>query len=131
MAAPNMVNVSTIYGKTTGGTVAGNVNINLSNCVILKNPAGSNKVIKLNTMVVCNRNGILNSDVSVALRKNTSNTTSNTDIFMVSTVSVPADATLVVGSKDINLYLEEDDEIRANASLINALQMIVSYEEIQ
>ena len=46
------------------------------------------------------------------------------------TVSVPADASLVVLSKDTALYLEENDTIRLTASANGDLQAICSYEEI-
>ena len=49
---------------------------------------------------------------------------------LVSTVSVPADASLVVLDKNTALYLEENRSITATAGTANDLEVIVSYEEI-
>jgi hypothetical protein len=48
----------------------------------------------------------------------------------VSTVSVPADASLVVIDKNTSIYLEEDRSLGATAGAANDLKVIVSYEEI-
>jgi hypothetical protein len=49
---------------------------------------------------------------------------------IVSTISVPADASLVVISKDTSIYLEEDKSIGATASVASDLKVVCSYEEI-
>jgi hypothetical protein len=49
---------------------------------------------------------------------------------IVSTVSVPADSSLVVISKDTSIYLEEDKSIGATASAASDLKVVCSYEEI-
>ena len=49
---------------------------------------------------------------------------------IVSTVSVPADASLVVIDKNSFLYLEEDRSLGATAGAANDLKVVVSYEEI-
>ena len=49
---------------------------------------------------------------------------------IASTVSVPADSTLVVLDKNTALYLEEDKSIGAVASAANDLVVVASYEEI-
>jgi hypothetical protein len=46
------------------------------------------------------------------------------------TITVPADATLVVISKDTQIYLEENDSIRVTASANSILEAVCSYEEI-
>ena len=51
-------------------------------------------------------------------------------IAICSTVSVPADATLVVVDRNSPVYLEEGDSLTASASAASALQIVVSYEEI-
>jgi len=49
MAAPNIVNVTTIIGKTAYATPA-----NTTENVLLANTAGSGKVLKINQIVVAN-----------------------------------------------------------------------------
>jgi hypothetical protein len=49
---------------------------------------------------------------------------------LVSTVSVPANASLVALDKNTAIYLEENTSITATASGANDLEIIVSYEEI-
>ena len=45
-------------------------------------------------------------------------------------IDVPAETTLVVVSKDTQIYLEENDKITVTASSASFLQAICSYEEI-
>lgn len=119
MAAPNIVNVSAIYGKTVGAAVT------TSLTSVLTNSSGSNKVFKINSIIAANIDGTSNADLSVTVYKN-----ATTDYFLASTISVPADATLVVVGKETVIYLEENDSIRALANANGDLHIIISYEEI-
>lgn len=118
MAAPNIVNVATIIGKTAVQSVTA------SATAIVENTAASNKVIKVNTLIVSNIDGTNAADISVDLFR------SSTSYYLASTITVPADSTLVVISKDNPIYLEEGDSIRCLASATGDLQAICSYEEI-
>ena len=118
MAAPNIVNVSTITGKTVGAALT------TSSADIVTNTAASGKVFKINAIYVANVDGVNNADVTVAFY-NADNTTS---YKLAHTITVPADATLDVLSKAI--YLEEGDKITALASTASDLEIVVSYEEI-
>lgn len=118
MAAPNIVNVSTITGKTVGAALT------TSSADIVTNTAASGKVFKINAIYVANVDGTNNADVTVAFY-NADNTTS---YKLANTITVPADATLDVLSKAI--YLEEGDKITALASAASDLEIVVSYEEI-
>ena len=51
MAAPNLVNVSSIYGKTVGADLTTSIQ------GILANSGGSNKVLKINSVYVTNIDG--------------------------------------------------------------------------
>ena len=66
MAAPNLVNVTSIYGKTKGGTLA------TSNADMLTCP--SDKVLKINSIIVANIDGTNAADVTVQFY-NADNTT--------------------------------------------------------
>ena len=121
MAAPNIVNVSTIYGRTTGKALTS------SSQDILVNAASSNKVLKINSIIVANVDGTNNDEVTVKWY-NADNTTA---FSLASTVLIPADSTLVVLGKDAPIYLEEGDKIQANGVASSGdLEIIVSYEEL-
>ena len=50
--------------------------------------------------------------------------------MIASTISVPADATLVVIDKNSSIYLEEGDNIEAGAGAASDLTITISYEEL-
>lgn len=118
MAQPNIVNVGTIRGNTA----LMNVTTVASNVVV--NPASSNKVYKINTLLIANIDGTNAADITAELWR------SGIAYDIASTIAVPADSTLVLLSKDTSIYLEEGDYIRLQASANNDLNAILSYEEI-
>ena len=121
MAAPNIVNVTTIYGRTTGKALTS------SSQDILVNAASSNKVLKINSIIVANVDGTNNDEVTVKWY-NADNTTA---FSLACTVLIPADSTLVVLGKDAPIYLEEGDKIQAlGVASSGDLEIIVSYEEL-
>ena len=123
MAAPNIVNVSTITGKSA--TIALSTT---SQTTLVSNAASSGKVFKINMIQVANVDGTNACDVTVDVHSEDDG--GGTAYSLVSTVSVPADASLVVLDKNTALYLEEDRSITATAGTANDLEVIVSYEEI-
>jgi hypothetical protein len=123
MAAPNIVNVTTITGKSAVVDLTGT-----SATLVVENPAASNKVFKINSLVVSNVDGTNAADITISFFSEDNIGGTATEI--VSTVSVPADASLVVIDKNTSLYLEEDRSIGATAGSANDLKVIVSYEEI-
>ena len=118
MAAPNIVNVATITGKTVGAALT------TSSADILTNSAASGKVFKVNAILVANVDGSTNADVTIGFY-NADNTTT---YKIANTITVPFDATIDVLNK--SLYLEEGDKITALASASGDLEIIVSYEEL-
>jgi len=123
MAAPNIVNVSTIIGKSA--TVALS---STSQTTLVSNAASSGKVFKINMIQVANVDGVNAADVTVDMHSAASG--GGTAYSLVATVSVPADSSLVALDKGTSVYLEEDRSITATASAANDLEVIVSYEEI-
>jgi hypothetical protein len=123
MAAPNVVNVATITGKTAVTSLT-----TTNATLVVENPASSNKVFKINSLIVSNVDGTNAADITVSLYSE--DNIGGTATQIVSTVSVPADASLVVISKDTSIYLEEDKSIGATASAANDLKVVCSYEEI-
>jgi hypothetical protein len=123
MAAPNIVNVATITAKT--GYLALSTT---SATELVSNAASSGKVFKINMIQVANVDGANACDVTVDYH--TAAAAGGTAYSLVSTVSVPADASLVVLDKNTALYLEEDRSISVTAGTANDLEVLVSYEEI-
>tara|TARA_B100001741_G_C16501942_1_gene575217 strand:- start:360 stop:728 length:369 start_codon:yes stop_codon:yes gene_type:complete len=119
MAAPNVVNVSSIYGKTAGLALTSSSQDVLT--------CAADKLIKVNSIIVANVDGTNADDVTVKWY-NADNTTA---FSLASTVTVPADTTLVVLGKDAPIYLEEGDKIQAlGVAASGDLEIIVSYEEL-
>lgn len=123
MANPNIVNVTDIRGKTAV------VDLTTTNAtLVVENTAASGKVFKINSLIVSNVDGSSAADITVSLYSEDNIGGTATEI--VSTVTVPADASLVVISKDTSIYLEEDKSIGATAAVANDLKVVCSYEEI-
>jgi hypothetical protein len=123
MANPNIVNVTDIRGKTVV------TNLTTTNAtLVVENPASSNKVFKINSLYVSNVDGSNAANITISFYSEDNIGGTATEI--VSTVSVPADASLIVISKDTAIYLEEDKSIGATASAANDLKVVCSYEEI-
>lgn len=123
MAAPNIVNVTTITGKTSV------VDLSTTNATaVVSNAASSGKVFKINSLIVSNVDGSSAADITISIYSEDDIGGTTTEI--VKTVTVPADASLVVISKDSSIYLEEDKSIGATAGTANDLKVICSYEEI-
>ena len=123
MAAPNIVDVSTIIGKSA--TVALS---STSQTTLVSNAASSGKVFKINMIQVANVDGTNAADVTIDVHSAAAG--GGTAYSLVATASVPADASLIAVDKNTALYLEEDKSITATASAANDLEVIVSYEEI-
>ena len=123
MAAPNIVNVSTITGITSKVALS-----STSQTTLVSNAASSGKVFKINMIQVANVDGANAADVTVNVHSAAAG--GGTAYSLVATASVPADASLIALDKSTALYLEEDKSITATASAANDLEVIVSYEEI-
>jgi hypothetical protein len=123
MAAPNIVNVTTITGKTAV------VDLSTTNATaVVSNAASSGKVFKVNSLIVSNVDGTNNADITVSLYSQDDIGGTATEICK--TVVVPADASLVVIDKSSGIYLEEDKSIGAIAGAASDLKVVCSYEEI-
>ena len=123
MAAPNVVNVATITAKTTYLTPA-----NTSANVLLANAASSGKVFKINMIMAANVDGTSAVDTTVAI--NSAAAGNGTSYAIASTISVPADASLIVSDKSTAFYLEEDKSIVVTSGTSSKITYTVSYEEI-
>jgi hypothetical protein len=130
MASPNIVNVSTIYGKSTYYTPSGTTAV-----VLLTNASGSGKVLKINQIVCANVNGSSAVNATVSLYTNGAQAqgsapSSGTAYPVISTVSVPANASLIAVDKTTAIYLEEDKCISVTAGTASGITFSISYEEL-
>ena len=130
MAAPNIVAVTTIYGKSTYYTPSGTTAV-----VLLTNASGSGKVLKINQIVAANVNGSAAVNATVSIYTNGavaqgSAPSGGTAYPVISTVSVPANASLIAVDKTTAIYLEEDKCISVTSGTASGITFSISYEEI-
>lgn len=119
MAAPNIVNVTTITGKTVGASLGLTLTTDILTC-------GANKVLKVNSVVASNIDGTNPVDVTVYFY----DASAVSRYALAYTVTVPAASTLIIVGKDNPIYLEESDQIEGGASATGDAQLVISYEEI-
>jgi hypothetical protein len=119
MANPNIVNVTSIYGKTTGG-LATTVGSSLS-------PAAANEVAKVNTLYVANV-GASAQTIDVMIIESINGVDSQYQIAYG--ISVPANSTLTVIDKNSAVYVDENQTLNLLSSDDTSLQYTVSYEVI-
>ena len=130
MANPNLFAATTASGKTTYLTPSGT-----SALVLVPNAASSGKVFKINQIVAANVNGSAAVDCTVSIYSDGavaqgSAPSGGTAYPIVSTVSVPADASLIVVDKTTGLYLMEGTSIVVTSGTANGITYTISYEEI-
>jgi len=123
MANPNIVNVTTIYGNTSTTALS-----TTSATSIASNAAASGKVYKINSITVANIDGTAAADITINIYSAAA--LGGTATAIVSTISVPADATLIVTDKTTSFYLLEDRSIGATAGTAGDLVVTASWEEI-
>ena len=120
MTAPNIVNVTEIYGSTSAQLMT------TTQANIVANAANSGKIYKVNSLYVANMHGTAAADVNVNFMN-----ASNAAFSIASTISVAADSTLVLITKDSSIYLTEGTYIQANANVVSSLHLICSWDEIK
>lgn len=126
MANPNIVNVTTIYGNTSTNLISSTDDPFAT--ALVNNAASSGKVYKINSIVVANVDGASAADITIKIFSQ--DDLGGTGTQIASTISVPADSTLIVTDKTTSFYLLEDRSIGATASAANDLVVTCSWEEI-
>jgi hypothetical protein len=118
MTIANLANVATINGFCVNGAVT------TSNQDIVD--VAAEYVYKINSIIIANIDGTNAATVTVSI-----STDNGSSYFAIaSTVSVPADATLVVIDKNSALYLDETDLLRVVGSANSDLTYTVSGEKM-
>ena len=126
MANPNIVAVAAIYGNTSTNLISSTADPFAT--ALVNNAASSGKVYKINSIVVANVDGTSAADITIKIFSE--DDLGGTGTAIASTISVPADASLIVTDKTTTFYLLEDKSIGATASVANDLVVTVSWEEI-
>ena len=117
MGVPNLLSPNSITGYSQGGTVSTSLSAILG-------PISANTQCKVNSLIISNVDGTNAADVSVTFYDGGSHR------YLAYTVSVPADTSLVVISKDTYMYVNETQGIYAQASANGDLAYVISYEYI-
>ena len=130
MANPNLLAATTATGTTTYLTPSGT-----SAVVLLPNAAASGQVFKINQIVAANVNGTSAVDTTVSIYTNGavaqgSAPSGGTAYPIASTISVPADASLIVVDKTTQIYLQEGTSITVTSGTASGITYSISYEVI-
>jgi hypothetical protein len=123
MANPNIVNVAAIYGNSSSTSLS-----TTSATSLVSNAAASGKVFKINSIVVANVDGTSAADITINVYSQAA--LGGTAYPIASTISVPADATLIVTDKTTSFYLLENQSIGATAGSASDLVVTASWEEL-
>lgn len=126
MANPNLVSVTAIYGNSSSYLISSTADPFAT--ALVSNAASSGKVYKLNSIVVANVSASSAANITIKIFP-TANLT-GTGVALLSTASVPQNASLVVLDKTMQVYLLENQSIGATAGTANALSVTCSWEEL-
>lgn len=130
MANPNITAVTSILGTTTFYTPSGT-----SAVVLVPNAASSGTVFKINQIVCANVNGSSAVNATVSIYSNGavaqgSAPSGGTAYPIISTVSVPASASLIAVDKTTAIYLMEGHSITVTSGTASGITYTISYEVI-
>ena len=118
MATPNIVSVATINGFVVNGAVT------TSNVDVIDVTA--EYVYKINNVIIANIDGTNAATVTLSV-----STDNGSNYYAIaSTVTVPANSTIVVIDKNSSFYLDETDLLRVTGSAASDLTYLVSGEKI-
>ena len=130
MANPNIVAVTSILGVTTYYTPSGTAAV-----VLLPNAAASGLVFKINQIVCANVNGSSAVNATVSIYTNGavaqgSAPAGGTAYPVISTISVPASASVIAVDKTTAIYLMEGTSISVTSGTASGITYTISYESI-
>ena len=125
MANPNLINVSSVLAANAGFNLTATATATLIT-------VSADKLVKINRVTVANVDGTNSATFDLFVDGMGTGTTggattgADATVYLCKTVTVPADATLVV--LDTPIYLMEGDILKGGASAASDLDMFVSYE---
>ena len=124
MANPNMLNVSSIKGENSFLSL----NTTLPT-LIVSNAANSGQIYKINSIIVSNVDGETAANITISLHD--AENLGGTTVPIPYTISVTADASVIVVDKSTAFYLKENQSLSATAGTENDLVVVSSWEEIE
>ena len=127
MANPNIVAVTNILGGNLGWNLTATATTTLVT-------VAAEKILKINRITVANVDAgaaaatvnLYVDGLTTAGATGLSATGASATVYIAKTVSVPADATLVLS--DTPIYLMEGDILKGGASAASDLDLFISYE---
>ena len=130
MADPNLLAATTAYGTTTYYTPSGTTAV-----ILLQNATANNSVYKINQIVAANVSGSAAANATVSVYTNGavaqgSAPSGGTAYPIVSAVSVPTNASLIVTDKTTAVYLQGGTSISVTSGTASAITYTISYEVI-
>jgi len=123
MANPNIATATTVLANNAQVSLTG-----ATATLLVSNAASSNKVFLIDSIIVANVDGTASCEVTVTRFQSATNT--GTAFPIASTISVPADATLIVVGKDNPINLTENQSIYVTASAANDLVVDCNWKEL-
>ena len=126
MAIPNLANTTQSYGVTKVGTLTtgwSNVTGSADNNMTTAGAIATDYTAKVHTLIISNIDGSNAADVTVRVY----NSATASHFNLATTISVPADTSLVVISADTFVWIEEGDSIQATASASSDLNYLCSF----
>ena len=123
MANPNLASAANVY--------INNAFVRLDNTtetLVVANSASSGKAYLVDSIIVSNVDGASACDITLNLYAAATNTGTATKI--AHTITVPADASLIVVGKDAGLCLTEAESIYAVASAGGDLHVVACWKEL-
>ena len=127
MANPNIVSVTSIYGGNAGWNLSSTLTATLLT-------VDADKIVKINSIICSNVDGTNSATLNLYVdgmgsgASGVTTTGADATIYLAKTISIPADATLVV--IDSPIYLMENDILKGGASAASDLDLFVSFEII-
>ena len=130
MANPNLLAATTASGTTTYYTPSGTTAV-----VLLANAASSGQVYKINQIVCANVNGSSAVNATVSIYTNGavaqgSAPSGGTAYPIISTIAVPASASVIAVDKTTAVYLQEGTSITVTSGTASGITYTISYEVI-
>jgi hypothetical protein len=130
MANPNLLAATTASGTTTYYTPGGTTAV-----VLLANAAASGQVYKINQIVCANVNGSSAVNATVSIYTNGavaqgSAPSGGTAYPIISTIAVPASASVIAVDKTTAIYLMEGTSISVTSGTASGITYTISYEVI-
>jgi hypothetical protein len=123
MANPNLNTASTVVVQNAFVRLD-----NTSETQVVSNAASSGKAFLIDSVVVSNVDSTNACDITLNLYAAATNT--GTATKLAHTITVPADATLVVVSRDFGVCLTENESIYAQASAGGDLHVTAFWKEL-